>query len=53
MELKEKRIIVSGCAKGMGEVTLSSYVKAGADVVGMDIDTDLGQTVTANAKQEQ
>ena len=49
MELKEKRIIVSGCAKGMGEATLNSYVKAGADVVGMDIDIDLGQTVTANA----
>ena len=41
MELKEKRIIVSGCAKGMGEATLNSYVKAGADVVGMDIDIDL------------
>ena len=27
------------------------YVKAGADVVGMDIDTDLGQTVTANANK--
>ena len=51
MELKEKRIIVSGCAKGMGEATLNSYVKAGADVVGMDIDTDLGQTVAANANK--
>ena len=49
MELKDKRIIVSGCAKGMGEATLNSYVKAGAHVIGMDIDSELGQTVAENA----
>ena len=42
MELKEKRIIVSGCAKGMGEATLNPNVKAGAEVVGIDIDVELG-----------
>ena len=51
MELKDKRIIVSGCAKGMGEATLNSYVKAGAHVIGMDIDSELGQTVAENANK--
>ena len=51
MELKKKKIIVSGCAKGMGEATLNSYVKAGAHVIGMDIDSELGQTVAENANK--
>ena len=51
MELKEKKIIVSGCARGMGEATLNSYVKAGAHVIGMDIDSELGQTVAENANK--
>ena len=51
MELKGKKIIVSGCAKGMGEATLNSYVKAGAHVIGMDIDSELGQTVAENANK--
>ena len=48
MELKKKKIIVSGCAKGMGEATLNSYVKAGAHVIDMDVDSEIGQTVAAN-----
>ncbi|SVD14523.1 uncharacterized protein METZ01_LOCUS367377, partial [marine metagenome] len=37
MELIDKRIIVTGCASGMGAATVRAYVKAGAQVVGMDI----------------
>ena len=43
--LEGKRIIVSGAARGMGEATLSAYVSAGADVVAMDINDELGQDV--------
>ncbi|MBA59199.1 MAG: 3-oxoacyl-ACP reductase [Gammaproteobacteria bacterium] len=50
MELESKRIIVSGCARGMGEATLNAYVQAGADVIGMDINSEAGQSVTEKAK---
>ena len=52
MELQGKRIIVTGSARGMGAGTLRSYVKAGADVVGMDVLDEEGAKVAgdANAK---
>ena len=43
MQLKGKRIIVTGSARGMGAATLRSYVKEGAHVIGMDIQDDLGR----------
>ena len=46
MELESKRIIVSDCARGMGEATLNAYVQAGADVIGMDINSDAGQSLS-------
>ncbi|MXZ77725.1 MAG: SDR family oxidoreductase [Acidimicrobiia bacterium] len=49
MELKGKRIIVTGCASGMGAATVRAYVKAGAQVVGMDISDDTGRAVCAEA----
>lgn len=49
MELKGKRIIVTGSARGMGEATLRAYVKAGAHVVGMDITDQAGTTLAAEA----
>lgn len=48
-ELTGKRIIVTGCGRGMGAATVRSYVKAGAQVVGMDIDDTNGNTVIAEA----
>jgi 3-oxoacyl-[acyl-carrier protein] reductase len=50
MELKEKRIIVTGCASGMGAATVRAYVKAGAQVVGMDISEAAGNEACANAE---
>ena len=41
----EKRIIVTGCASGMGAATVRAYVKAGAQVVGMDISETAGNEV--------
>lgn len=52
MDLQGKRIIVTGSARGMGAGTLRSYVKAGADVVGMDVRDEQGAAVAdaANAQ---
>ena len=41
--LEGKKIIVTGCGRGMGEATFLAYVRAGAKVVGMDIDQGTGQ----------
>jgi NAD(P)-dependent dehydrogenase (short-subunit alcohol dehydrogenase family) len=49
MSLKDKRIIVTGCSRGMGEATLKAYVAAGAHVVGMDVMDELGHSVVAAA----
>lgn len=52
MELDGKLIIVTGAARGMGAATVRSYVKAGADVVAMDVSDDLGREVVAAANAE-
>ena len=52
MELKDKRIIVTGCARGMGEATLLNYVRAGAHVFGMDVSDDAGEALVARANKE-
>ena len=49
MDLAGKRIIVTGCASGMGAATVRAYVKAGAHVVGMDIADDAGRAICADA----
>ena len=51
MELNGKRIIVTGCARGMGEATLKAYVSAGAKVVGMDVADESGKSVVETANQ--
>ncbi len=51
MELKGKRIIVTGSARGMGEATLANYVRAGAHVVGMDVNDADGQAVAQQASE--
>ena len=50
MDLTGKRIIVTGCASGMGAATVRAYVKAGAQVVGMDISETAGNEVGAAAE---
>ena len=49
MELTKKRIIVTGCARGMGSSTVRAYVNAGADVVGMDVMDEAGRAVCSDA----
>ena len=49
MELSAKRIVVTGCASGMGAATVGAYVEAGAQVVGMDIADDAGSAVCSEA----
>src|SRR6056300_666107 len=50
--LEGKRIIVTGSARGMGEATLKAYVEAGANVVGMDVSDDTGESVSNKANQK-
>ncbi len=47
--LEGKKIIVTGSASGMGEATLKAYVKAGANVIGMDISDEKGNDISINA----
>jgi len=49
VELKDKRIIVTGCARGMGEATVKAFVRAGARVVGMDVADEDGKAVAGAA----
>jgi len=49
MSLMGKRIIVTGCSRGMGKATLKVYVAAGAHVVGMDVTDEGGEKVVATA----
>lgn len=49
MDLTTKRIIVTGCASGMGAATVRAYVAAGASVIGMDVSDDAGSIVCADA----
>jgi 3-oxoacyl-[acyl-carrier protein] reductase len=50
MELQGKRIIVTGCARGMGAATVRAYVQAGANVIGMDVADDAGAEIAASAQ---
>ena len=50
--LENKRIIVTGAARGMGEATVLAYVSAGAQVVAMDINDDAGAAVVAAANDQ-
>jgi 3-oxoacyl-[acyl-carrier protein] reductase len=52
MDLEGKRIIVTGCARGMGAATVRAYVKAGAQVIGMDINDEAGTAVVEAASAE-
>lgn len=47
--LEGKRIIVTGSSRGMGAATLLAYVTAGAEVVGMDVNDELGRQVAESA----
>ena len=49
MQLKGKRIIVTGSARGMGAATLRAYVREGAHVIGMDVTDDTGAKVSDEA----
>ncbi len=52
MELKNKKIIVTGCAQGIGESTLRAYVAAGAQVAAMDVNTEMGNAAVQNANKD-
>ena len=47
MELRNKKIIVTGSAQGIGASTVRAYVAAGAQVAAMDVDADKGEAALA------
>ncbi|MFN3231978.1 MAG: SDR family NAD(P)-dependent oxidoreductase [Alphaproteobacteria bacterium] len=52
MDLKGKRIIVTGSARGMGAAAVRAYVQAGADVIGMDVMDEMGAAVSDEANAQ-
>lgn len=52
MKLEGKRIIVTGGSQGIGEATLRAFTRAGATVVSMDVNEDLGAQVAASASED-
>lgn len=49
MQLKDKRIIVTGGAQGIGAATVRAYAAAGATVTAMDLNAESGEQVAASA----
>ncbi|MDO9454801.1 SDR family NAD(P)-dependent oxidoreductase [Nocardioides sp.] len=49
MRLSDKKIIVTGGARGIGEATVRAFAAAGATVTAMDVDADLGARVAQDA----
>lgn len=47
--LKDKRIIVTGGAQGIGEATVRAFAAEGATVVSMDVNEDRGREIAENA----
>ncbi|NIO43284.1 MAG: SDR family NAD(P)-dependent oxidoreductase [Burkholderiales bacterium] len=45
----DQRIILTGCASGMGESTLKAYAVEGANVIGMDVNYESGTKAVASA----
>lgn len=52
MQLKDKRIIVTGCASGIGAGTVRAFVREGAQVCAIDINDDAGKQVVAAANSQ-
>ena len=52
MDLQDRRIIVTGGARGIGAATVRSFTAAGATVVSMSLNQELGDEVAAAASAE-
>lgn len=51
MDLVGKKIIVTGGAQGIGAAIVRAYVAAGANIVAMDLQQELGTLATAKASE--
>lgn len=51
MDLKDKKIIVTGGAQGIGAAVVRAYVAAGAIVASMDLQEDAGRRSAAHASE--
>ena len=52
MQLEGKRIIVTGCASGIGAGTIRAFAREGAIVCGLDCDADGGKAAVRKANTE-
>lgn len=52
MQLKDKRIIVTGCASGIGAGTVRAYVREGAQVCALDINDAAGKQAVEQANSQ-
>ena len=52
MQLENKRIIVTGGARGMGASAVRTFAAEGAHVASLDIIDDPGREVTVEANQK-
>ena len=51
MQLRDKRIIITGGASGIGASAVAEYVREGARVISLDVNDDLGMTVINEASE--
>lgn len=52
MRVKDKTVLITGAARGIGQATALEFAKAGADVIGIDLSfADVQQTTEAVEKQ--
>ena len=52
MEIKNKTIVVTGGASGLGEATVRSFLKAGANVVIFDLNDDNADKIISELGSE-
>lgn len=54
MRVKDKTVLITGAARGIGQATALEFAKAGAEVIGIDLSlADMRQTAEAVEKLDR
>jgi len=52
VRVKDKTVLITGAARGIGQAMALEFAKAGANIIGIDLSlADVGQTTVAVEKQ--